>query len=316
MNSESRSSSCLAAAHWYIARRIAVVPMRPALSEGRGGKPSPTPFIKWAAEGPLRRHREVEEFWAEHPTAQLALILERGLAAIDIDLKHLNGGRAPDGFPIPAPFPGGYAESTKSGGLHYLFRFREPPDPNRAERITGLAGFVDVFHGGLLIVAPSKFEGAPRGYAVVSAGGIPVFRTLREGLAASAPWLAEAWEERWTRSQSTPGAPTPGTLHPARAGTAFAGPEGPSADPGEIERALAALRADSTASGLFTDGARHPNGHVDRSLTEFRLAAWLKERGFSREVAWAVVRLSAHTKSPRDPRGYARFEAQVWDRLS
>ena len=303
---------CEAAAHHYIAHPVAVVPMRPTLSGGRGGKPSPIPWIKWATEGPLRRHREVEEFWREHPDAQLAIFLEKGLAAIDIDLKHLPAGGAPPGFPVPAPFPGGYVESTKSGGLHYLLRFREPLDPNRAERITGLGGYVDVFHGGLLIGAPSKFEGAPAGYAVVQDGGIPVFPTLRDGLAASAPWLAEAWEERWTRSKGTATASRRQTLAPG--GTAGSGEA--DADPREVERALDAIRADGTLSRLFSDGACHPNGQVDRSLTEFRLAAWLKERGFSREATWGVVRACAHAKSPRDPRGFARFHAQVWERLS
>lgn len=313
MSSHDRFSSCVSAAHWYIARRVAVVPMRPALSEGRGGKPSPIPFIKWATEGPLRRHRDVEEFWAEHPSAQLALLLEKGLAAVDVDLKHLPEGGASPETPIPASFPGGYVESTKSGGLHYLLRYRTPLDPGRAERVTGLAGYVDVFHGGLLIVAPSKFPGTPAGYAVVRDGGIPVFSTLREGLAASAPWLAAAWEERWARSKgnrtATPAGPRPQSPDLAEDAEA-------PADPGEVERALAALRAEATVSRLFTDGARHPNGQVDRSLTEFRIAAWLKGRGSSREVAWAVIMSCPHTKSPRDPRGRRRFEGQVWDRLS
>ena len=306
------AAECLATAHGYIARRVAVVPMRPALSEGRAGKPSPIPWVKWQAEGPLRRHREVEEFWAEHPDAQLAILLEKGLAAVDVDLKHLPEGRAPPAFPLPAPFPGGYVESTKSGGLHYLFRFRTPLDPSKAERVTGLGGFVDIFHGGLLIVAPSKFEGAPQGYAVVTAGGIPVFPTLREGLAASARWLAVAWEERWLRSKGSATASRPQALAPggaAGSGEADAGPR-------EVVHALDAVRADATVSRLFTDGARHPDGQVDRSLTEFRLAAWLKEGGFAEGSSWEIIRRCPHTKSPRDPRGFARFAAQVWDRLS
>ncbi len=337
--SADQYSSCLVAAHHYIARRVAVVPMRPALSERRGGKPSPIPFIKWATEGPLRRHREVEEFWRGHPSAQLAILLEKGLAAIDIDLKHLPAGGAPPGFPVPAPFPGGYEESTKSGGLHYLLRFREPLDPGKAERVTGLAGYVDVFHGGLLVVAPSRFEGARLGYVVVQAGagripagegssgrvlpqtgqpppvfgGIPVFPTLRGGLAASAPWLAEAWEERWGRSQSSS---APASPRPAPAGTADAESDGPPADPAEVERALAAVRASSGAIRLFEEGARHPNGAVDRSMTEFWLAGFLKRGGFPVAATWEVIRKCAHTKSPRDPRGFTRFDRQVWERLS
>ena len=305
-------SSCRAAAHSYLARRVAVVPMRPALSEGRGGKPTPIPWIKWATEGPLRRHREVEEFWNDHPDTQFAILLENGLAAIDIDLKHLPVGRAPAEFPLPRAIPGAYVETTKSGGLHYLFRYRTPLDPGKAERVTGLGGYVDVFHGGLLIVAPSKFEGVPTGYAVVRAGGIPVFPTLREGLAASAPWLAEAWEERWRRSQSSSFPPSPRSL---RAGAADAAPEGPAADPKEVERALTAIRGNPEAQGIFEEGARHPNGEADRSMTEFHLAGFLKRKGFSREATWEVVRRCPHTKSPRDPRGFARFERQVWGRL-
>ena len=171
---------------------------------------------------------------------------------------------------------------------------------------------MDVFHGGLLIVAPSRFEGTPAGYAVVTAGGIPVFRTLREGLAASAPWLANAWEQRWLRSKGN--ATTSRPQAPALGGAAGSGEA--DADPREVARAIDAIRADATMSRLFSDGACHPNGRVDRSLTEFRIAAWLKERGFSREATWEVVRASPHTKSPRDPRGFARFADQVWTRLS
>jgi hypothetical protein len=309
----NRYATCEMAAHSYIARRVAVVPMRPALSGGRGGKPSPVPWIKWATEGPLRRHREVEEFWAAHPDAQLAILLEKGLAAVDIDLKHLPEGGPPEGFPIPAPFPGGYVESTKSGGLHYLLRFREPLDPTKAERVTGLGGYVDVFHGGLLIVAPSNFEGAPQGYAVVNPGGIPVFGTLRAGLEASAPWLAATWEERWARSQSSS---APASPRSALAGTADAGPEGPAADPAEVVGTLVTVRASSDALRIFEEGARHPNGAVDRSMTEFWLAGFLKRGGFPMAATWEVIRKCAHTKSPQDPRGFARFHAQVWERLS
>ena len=311
----NRYTTCEAAAHWYIAGQVAVVPMRPALRESGNGKPSPIPFIKWAAEGPFRRHREVGQFWRDHSDAQLAILVENGLAAIDIDLKHLPTGGAPEGFPVPAPFPGGYVESTKSGGLHYLFRFREPLDPGKAERVTGLGGYVDVFHGGLLIVAPSNFEGAPAGYAAVQDGGIPVFPTLRAGLAASAPWLASAWEERWVRSASTAN-PALSVGPGSRPGTAVAGPEGPAADPVEVERAIAAVRASSDALRIFEEGARHPNGAVDRSMTEFWLAWWLKRGGFPMAATWEVIRKCAHSKSPQDPRRFARFRAQVWERLS
>lgn len=72
-------------------------------------------------------------------------------------------------------------ESTKSGGLHYLLRFRERLNPARAERITRLAGYVDVLAGGLLIVAPSGFEGAPQTSAVQAEGVVLDLRALRAG---------------------------------------------------------------------------------------------------------------------------------------
>ena len=134
---------------------------------------------------------------------------------------------------------------------------------------------------------------------------------------ASAPRLAAAWDERWARSRrngpATPAGPRPQSpgLTPDLAGDA----EAPT-DPGEVERALAAVRADVTLSSLFTDGARHPNGHVDRSQTEFHMAAFLKGRGFSEGATWEVVRACPHTKSPRDARGFGRFERQVWGRLA
>ena len=313
MPSKERFADCFSAALWYSSQGIGVVPMRPALTGNVSGKPSPIPWIRWQAEGPLRGSRHVREFWSEHPGAQLAILLGRGLAAVDIDLKHLPDGRAPADAPLPCAIPGGYVESTKSGGLHYLFRFRERLDPVRAERVTGLAGYVDVFTGGLLIVAPSRFEGADRPYEVVNGGGLPVFPTLRAGLAASAPWLARAWEEKWARSRATANPAGPRTSQ----GQGVA-PEVPrdAVDPQEVARALGAVRVDPAASSLFSDGARHPNGAVDRSLTEFRIAAFLKERGFSREATWAVVRACPHAKSPRDPRGFVRFERQVWGRLS
>ena len=40
-----------------------------------------------------------------------------------------------------------------------------------------------------------------------------------------------------------------------------------------------------------------------------RLAAFHKRAGFSREATWEVVRACPHSKSPRDPRGFARH---VW----
>jgi predicted nucleotidyltransferase len=172
---------------------------------------------------------------------QLAILLEHGLAAIDIDLKHLPRGVAPEGFPLPKPVPGGYVESSKSGGLHYLLRFRTALDPSKAERVTGLGGYVDVFHGGILIVAPTHFEGTERGYEVLQDGGIPLFRTLREGLHASAPWLAAAWDVKWGRSIASPGAASP-TLRLTRGAPPGDAVASPAADPADVEKALRALQ--------------------------------------------------------------------------
>jgi hypothetical protein len=338
MPSSNPYSSTFSAALHYASQGIAVVPMRPALADNGSGKPSPLPWIRWQAEGPLRGRDEVEEFWSQHPDAQLALLLEHGFAAIDIDLKHLPGGQAPEGFPLPRAIPGAYVESTKSGGLHYLLRFRERLDPGKAERVTGLGGYVDVFHGGLLIVAPSRFSLPPAvssdppsplgvgsgsgdatrnagAYAVLQDGGLPVFRALREGLHASAPWLAAAWEEKWSHSLGSPGtaSPSPRRTNGAPAGDAVAGPP---ADPADVEEALRALQAAPDMLRVYQEGVRHPNGAVDRSMTEFMVAGWLRERGFGVATVWGVVCACAHAKSPKDPRGFARFERQVWGRLA
>ena len=199
-------------------------------------------------------------------------------------------------------------ESTKSGGLHYLLRFRTPLDPSKAERVTGLGGYVDVFHGGILIVAPTRFEGAARGYEVLKDGGIPLYRTLREGLEATSPWLAAAWEEKWQRSKGMPAV----RRKAANLATVAVSDR---VDPKELEMAMEAIRQDPAALRVFERGARHRDGTVDRSMTEFRLAVFLEMLQFSEDCVWEVVRMCKHTKSLHDPRGRRRFEAQVWDRL-
>jgi hypothetical protein len=95
---------------------VAVVPVRPQLVPDRKGKLSPIPWIRWQQDGPLRTEEDVWNFWREHPDAQLAVLLDNGLVTIEVDLKKLPGGPAPEGFPIPnGP---GYRETTKSGGLN------------------------------------------------------------------------------------------------------------------------------------------------------------------------------------------------------
>lgn len=307
--------TCLEAAQWWIHQGVAVVPMRPALApSGRGGKATPLPWIRWQKDGPLRIRGEVDRFWMENPSAQLAIVLEDGLAAVDIDLKKLPMGRAPEGHPVPDPVVGGYVETTKSGGLHYLVRFRQGLDPAKASRVTELGGYVDVFHGGLLIVAPTTFEGAVQPYRVVRDGGIPVFPSLRVALDRTASWLGAEWEAQWARSASGAG----GSGGHSSLFSTDGGKIGMNVgklDLTELEKAVQALRSSERLRTLCEQGAKHPNGEVDRSLTEFQLAAHLKRLGFSRETVLRVVQLCPHTKSPTDPRGAQFFDHNIWARL-
>ena len=141
-------------------------------------------------------------FWVQHLDAQFAIAQEGGLAAVYIDLKRLPGGRAPSGADVPRSIGGAYVESPKSGGLDYLFLFwTELPD-DRSTRETLPAECVDVFHAGLLTVAPNSFTNAARPYRVFQDGGIPVSETMERGLTAFAPSLARAWEEKWVRSKA------------------------------------------------------------------------------------------------------------------
>ena len=298
---------CLEAAMDYADRQIGVVPLRPQLIPNDKGKLSPIPLIRWQADGPLRSVEQVQEFWKEHPEAQLAITLEDGLVALDLDLKHLPSGRVPSDAPIPEALPGGYVETTKGGGLHYLFRVREPLPEDRGHRIIQVGGYVDILAAGILVVAPSKFRNAPVGYRVQRDGGTPIYNTLKEALQVCATWLPGALEEKWEKSP-----PMPRPAGPAQAHTstliALLGAE-------EILRAMEFITTDRTARRFFAEGWLHEDGAVDHSQTEWNLTRGLKEHGFSMEVAWAIVKMSPHTKSPRDRRGAGYFVAHVWERI-
>lgn len=290
---------------WWMRRGVGVVPLRSSLSPNGNGKLSPVPLIRWQQEGPLRDHRRILEFWSDAPEAQLAILLDNGLAAVDVDLKHLPGGVAPPEFPVPDG--GGYLETTKSGGLHFVFLVKERLDPQRPTRVTGLGGYVDVFSGGLLVVTPSRFSNADRGYELLNPG-IMVFPTMATALRSYSPWLPLVWESR-TEAGGRARAPTVNT------GVRLEPPSTREVDLKKVLGALRFLQDHPSVQSLFERGARYPDGGVDRSLTEFKLVSILKAEGFSREIAWDVVRLCRHTKSPQDVRGWNRFERHVWARL-
>ena len=300
----------LATALQWARRGVGVVPVRPQLVPNDRGKLSPIPWIRWQQDGPLRGEDQVHEFWAQHPDAQLAILLDGGLATVDVDLKKLPGGQAPDGFSVPTG--PGYRETTKSGGLHYVFWIKERLDPARSSRVVQLADYVDVLAGGILVVAPTRFTNAPQGYELLR-DSLPVFPTMMEALGRYASWLPGAWKERWEKS-------FPST-DPARSPTG--GPvTQPQSDPSvwnvdvdELQRAVTFVQSDKDARRFFTDGFRDIRGAVDHSQTEWRLAARLKDRGFSKAVIWAVIRMCQHTKSPYDRRGRRYFEIHVWGRL-
>ena len=293
------------AALWWAKRGAGVVPLRSSLVSSGNGKLSPAPWVRWQQEGPLRGRESILQFWEDVPDAQLAILLENGLAAIDVDIKHLPRGMAPPGRPIPeGP---GYKETTKSGGLHFVFSVREHLDSTRPTRVTGLAGYVDVFTGGLLIVAPSQFANFDRGYEVLCKD-IPIFPTMTEALGAYAPWLPTAWMERWESG-------APSSIHSRVSGVTRVPPIGHKVNLTKIVGALHFLEDHPEALTIFDEGIRHPDGAVDRSLTEFRLVSILKSQGFSRETCWDIVRLSPHTKSPQDLRGWHYYQKNVWSRL-
>ena len=305
------SEGALSAAMWWLDRGVGVVPLRPELVSNAKGKLSPIPWVRWHQDGPLRTPGEVREFWDQHPEAQLAIFLERGLVAIDVDLKHLPDGRPPEGFPIPDGFTWCYAETTKGGGLHHIFRVKEGLKQGRSSRVTGLAGYVDVLHGGILVVAPSYFTNVDRGYDLLRST-LPTFPTMPRALAMFAPWLAGEWTRQWERSSAAPSGE--GGRISRRKEVDSALTELPM-DPAESKRAIAFIRSDREAGRFFSEGYRNRDGSVDHSQTEFRLVALLRARGFSKSASWSVVRECPHAKSPFDPRGRRYFECHVWGRL-
>lgn len=182
-------TGCLdAALRW--AEIVPVVPLSSALANG-----GPRPLIRWKEDGPLRTDREIREFWARRPEAQLAIMLGsttdgRYLGAVDTDLKNRR-----DGMPEPPTgFPGGYRHSTKSGGTHDLFYYRLEPPESVPRRAIGVGGFVDVLLDGLLVVPPSSFDGAGS-YQVTRAGPVPEFEAPGLALQAASPWLRNGWKE-------------------------------------------------------------------------------------------------------------------------
>ena len=305
------SDRVLSAAMWWLDRSVGVVPLRPELVPNAKGKLSPVPWVRWQQEGPLRSVEKVRSFWEERPDAQLAILLERGLVTVDVDLKHLPRGKAPEGCPIPQELTWCYTETTKGNGLHYIFRVKEELDPKRSSRVIGLAGYVDVLHGGILVVAPSRFTNAEKGYRLVRST-LPMFGTMTKALTTFAAWLPTEWEAQWAQSQtvvssrSAPGGVAGSSWPPIR--------EWP-VDPDEVERAVAFVQTDRETRRFFTEGYRNRDGSVDHSQTEFRLTALLRARGFSKSASWSVVRGCQHTKSPFDPRGRGYFEAHLWGRL-
>ncbi len=176
------------AAVWWV-RWVPVVPLALTLSNG------PRPLVRWKEGGPLRTKVEVREFWAANPSAQLAIVLGptadgRFLGAVDTDLKNRK-----EGMPEPPTgYASGYRHSTKSGGTHDLFLYKTQPPETVARRATGVGGFVDVLLDGLLVVPPTKFDGAGE-YRVVRDGPIPEFEAVGLALDQAAPWLRQAWKE-------------------------------------------------------------------------------------------------------------------------
>ena len=296
------------AAIWWASQGVPVVPVLPHLFDN-GGKKGPKPYADWKWDdrakprpaGLLTSCDEVAEFWAAHPEAQIAIVLGDGVGAIDVDLAKLSG-EPPADRPRPMPLGDGLRESTKSKGEHILFRYRTELPPNRPTRVIGIGGYVDILCGGLLFTAPSKFDNSSGCYEVAGWGPIPEFMQVADALAASAPWLVPKWKERMVDQ------PPPSKRH-AESFVSLA-----ELKP-RVEHALAAIGADPEIARLFHQGHPKPNGEVDRSQTEFRLAGFLKRRGVAEDVAWQVVNACPYTKSPRDRRGLAYFRENIWARL-
>ena len=295
--------SCLASALHWIDLGMGVVPLHPLLSENPRGRPAPLPLVRWQREGPLRTELAVRRFWETRPEAQLAIVMGGGFAALDIDLKHVPGGLPQEPTPLPVPTPGGYTETTKSGGLHYLFRLRSLPLLPSGRRVIGLGGYVDLLAEGLLVTAPTVFGNCPGRYATLRAGGLPLFPTLDEALRSFAPWLCSAWEQRQCKQRRRGRDETPSK------------PPGVLTQEAEVAQALDFVRRDPRAASLFSEGLKFPDGTTDRSRTEYHLASLLQHHRFSRSATYAVICASPQTKSPRDRRGKDYFLRQVWERL-
>ena len=313
METKVSSGKVLEAAFRWVRRGFAIVPVRPELVPNDKGKLSPIPWIRWQSDGPLRTETDVRHFWTEHPDAQLAILLENGLVTVDIDLKKLPGGEAPSGFPIPkGP---GYCETTKGGGLHYVFLVKEQLDPTRSSRIVQLGDYVDVLAGGILVVAPTRFTNANQGYELLT-DSLPVFPTMAEALGRYASWLPDAWRSRWevSRTVTVPGQSRKGGVQDGEPASRYGTSAWP-VDLAEVERAIAFIRSDRDLFRYFDEGYRDLSGSVDHSQTEWRITARLRDQGFSKAACWAIVRMCQHTKSPYDRRGRQYFEFHVWERL-
>jgi hypothetical protein len=306
------TSPVLTAALDWARRGVGVVPVRPSLVPNDKGKLSPIPWIRWQQDGPLRGEDQVHEFWSQHPDAQLAILLEEGLVTVDVDLKKLPSGQAPNGFSIPSG--PGYRETTKSGGLHYVFVIKEQLDPRRSTRVVQLADYVDVLAGGILVVAPTRFTNAPQGYELLT-DSLPVFPTMMEALGRYAQWLPGAWKERWEKSLTATDPARSSTGGPGRQPQPQTESSAWSVDVDELQRAVTFVQTDRDTRRFFAEGFRDIRGAVDHSQTEWRLAARLKDQGFSKAVVWSIIRMCQHTKSPYDRRGRHYFEIHVWGRL-
>jgi hypothetical protein len=186
-------ASPLDAALWWV-KLVPVVPLAPKFSNG------PHPLLRWKEDGPLRTVEEVREFWGANAGSQLAVVLGpmtggRFLGAVDTDLKNRM-----DGMPEPpAGYTTGYRHSTKNGGTHDLFVYTTEPPESVTRRTIGVGGFVDVLLDGLLVVPPTRFDGAGE-YRVVRAGPILEFPAVGLALDAAAPWLRQAWNDHRPKS--------------------------------------------------------------------------------------------------------------------
>lgn len=209
--------SALETAVARVRRGIGVVPVSKTLNATldpttRAFKFAPIPTIRWQRDGPLRTEGEVRAHWSAHPDDQLAIVLENPelkLVCCDVDTKKLEGGAAPEGRPIPQPFRGQYAESSKSDGRHYLAAYSTSIPEWVGGRWTSLGGYVDILARGILFCAPSHFvkpDGSDGGACrVLTDGTIPVFAGIGEPIARWADWLYPAWRGASERGEAPAG---------------------------------------------------------------------------------------------------------------